>query len=239
MKLRSTINLPQRPKYMLFYGVSGIGKTSLIKTLPELDKVLVLDTENGLASLQMQGIDVAYKPLAYDDNNVLLTEAQRFEEFKKFIEYIKTPECTSRYNVLFVDSLTEIAQNIHRHMKEKHGDGFKLWGEYTAAMQDLIKFFRDLDHYTVIFTALEERIDDEDTGTSYYFPAIGGRKVKEAVLPAFDVVGRMVLDKEGQRLLICKPTAKTQAKDRLGCLAEIEQPNLKTILNKLKGEKNV
>lgn len=233
MKLRTTKNLPQRPKYMLFYGVSGIGKTSLIKTLPELDKVLVLDTENGLASLQQQGIDVAYKPLAYSDDNVLLTEAERFEEFKKFIGYIKSPECTSRFNVLFIDSLTEIAQNIHRHMKEKHGDGFKLWGEYTAAMQDLIKFFRDLDHYTVIFTALEERIDDEDTSSSYYFPSIGGRKVKEAVLPAFDLVARMVLDKDGQRILVCKPTPKTQAKDRIGALDAIEGPNLKTIIEKL------
>jgi len=233
MKLHSTLNLPREPKYMLFYGVSGIGKTSLIKTLPEPSKVLVLDTESGLASLQKDGVEVAYKPLAYNDAGALLSEAERFEEFKKFTQYIQTPECTSRFNVLFVDSLTEIAQNIHRHMKEKHGDGFKLWGEYTAAMQDLIKFFRDLKHYTVIFTALEEYVEDKETGLASYFPSVGGRKVKDAILPAFDLVARMVVAEDDKRILVTKTTKKTQAKDRLGVLANPEEPNLTIIMKKM------
>jgi phage nucleotide-binding protein len=235
MKLKSTLNLPQHPKYMLIYGASGLGKTTLISTLPDPSKVLVLDAEGGLLSLQHLKLDVAVKELATDDTGKLLSEAERFEEFKKFIDFVKTAECAARFNVLFIDSLTEIAQNIFRHMKEKHGDGFKLWGEYTTAVQDLIKFFRDLNHYTVIFTALEECVEDKETGLSSYFPNLGGRKVKEAVLPAFDLVSRMVIDADKNRLLICKPTIKTQAKDRVGLLEDIEQPNLAAIMKKMEG----
>ncbi len=70
--------------------------------------------------------------------------------------------------------------------------------------------------------------------TSYFVPNVGGKKVKEYLLPSFDIVMRMIVDKEGNRKLVTKPTPKTQAKDRPGALEALEEPNLMNILEKSK-----
>jgi phage nucleotide-binding protein len=234
MKIQTSVDIKNKPVYMLVYGTSGRGKTSLIKTLP-LERTLVLDAENGLAVLQHEK-SVSNVALHKDDNGVTLNEEDRYKRFLEFCELIKKPETKQSYDWLVIDSLTELGQNIQRHMATLH-EGFKLWGEYTNAMIDVLKFFRDLDHYNVLFIALEDRIDEEDTGRSYFYPSIGGKKAKEFLLPCFDEVYRLIVNEEKQRVLITTETAKTQAKNRLGGLNEVEPADLGVIYKKLKGDK--
>lgn len=235
MKIQSTKTLKDKPIYSMYYGVSGIGKTSLSKTIP--GRILILDAESGLASLKNQeGNSIDFISLNNNDEGQHITEGKRFDRLKEFMAFVQLPETKAAYDVLFVDSLTEISQTVQKHMKEIHGaDGFKVWGEYTAAMVDFIKFFRDLDHYHVVFTALEERIDPEE-GTAFFFPAIGGKKIKEYLMPCFDEVYRMIVDENKARLFVTQPTAKTQAKNRLGGLAEIEKANVGDVWKKIRGE---
>lgn len=235
MKINNTKDIQYKPSYICIYGCSGIGKTSLAKTLPP-SRTLIVDAESGLASLASSdaklGIDNI--SLSKDDNGQALKEEARYHRFKEFMELIQSPEMKKKYDYIFIDSLTEIGQNIQKHMSTLH-EGFKLWGEYTSAMMSMVKFFRDLDHYTIIFVALEGRIED-DSGNSMAYPDIGGKKAKEYLLPAFDECFRMIVDAEKNRWLVTQSTAKTQAKDRSGKLAELEAPHLGNILAKIRGE---
>lgn len=236
MKINNTKDIQYKPSYVCVYGCSGIGKTSLAKTLPA-SRTLIVDAESGLASLASSdaklGIDNV--SLSKDDTGQALKEEDRYKRFKEFMELVQQPEMKKKYDYIFIDSLTEIGQNIQKHMGTLY-EGYKLWGEYTSAMMSMVKFFRDLDHYTIIFVALEGRIEDE-SGNSSAYPDIGGKKAKEYLLPAFDECFRMIPGDEGARWLVTKSTQKTQAKDRSGKLAELEAPHLGNILAKIRGEK--
>ena len=226
MELTYTNAPENKPKYLLVYGFSGLGKTTLAKTLPH-DEVLILDSEGGLSVLS--DVNIASHALKR------VPEEKRFAKLQEFLKEIQKPELKAKFKYIFVDSLTELTQNIEKYLKlELKLDGFKFWGEYTNIIVDLVKFFRDLDHYTVIFTALEERIDDEAEGTYCYGPSIGGKKAKSFLMPNFDIVMRMLMAPDGSRKLVTKPTPKTQAKDRSGVLLELEEPNLATILEKVR-----
>lgn len=232
MKINSTKDLKNKPSYILVYGASGIGKTTLFKTLPNLEGVLILDAESGLACLK--GTDIADTSLARDDDEMLIPMGERYKRLQEFMVEVQLPATKARFHTLCIDSITEISQVIMAYMKDvMKYDGFQLWGEYTQAMMSLVKFFRDLEHYTVIFTGLEARIDDE-VGQSQACPDVGGKKAKEHLLPAFDIVARMVVDGDGERKLVTKTTIKTQAKDRTGTLEGVESPHLGQILAKVR-----
>jgi hypothetical protein len=218
-----------KPSYICVYGPSGMGKTSTVKSLPQ-ERVLLLDAESGLASLH--GTSIHSISLSKNDEGILIPEDMRFERLQEFMQFVQLPSTKAKYDYLFIDSLTEIAQNVHKKMTAKF-PGFQGWGEYTKAMMDMLKFFRDIGHYTVIFTALEGRIEDQDN-QSFTYPDIGGKKAKEYLLPQFDEVFRMVVI-DGQRTFVTRTTAKTQAKDRSGKLDELEPANLMHVLNKMKG----
>ncbi len=220
----------KQPLFIGMYGCPGIGKSSQALTLT--GKTLYLDAENGAgAIIAKKNPNIDFISLSIDDNDKNLNEEDRFQRLTQFMEYVKTDEVKKKYDNIFVDSLSEISQNIFKHMQSKY-DGYKLWGEYTSAMVDFIKFFRDLKKYNVIFTALEERIDVEGE-PSYFFPAVGGKKVKEYLMPCFDEVYRMVVDAEKKRFFVCQPTVKSQAKNRFGGLGEIEDADLGVIMKKL------
>lgn len=231
MKILNTANIHEKPAYICIYGCSGMGKTSCVRTLPH-SSTIILDAESGIASLQNTNIDVI--SLSKDDNGVFVPEDKRYERLQSFNSFLQQPQTLAKYKYVFIDSLTEIAQNIQKTMSQRF-TGFQAWGEYTKAMIDLLKFYRDLGHYTIIFTALEGRIEDAD-GASFAYPDIGGKKAKEYVLPQFDEVFRMIADQDKNRMFVTRTTAKTQAKDRSGKLEELEPANLGEVLKKMRGE---
>lgn len=208
-----------------------MGKTSCVKSLPH-NETIILDAESGIASLTNTNIDVI--SLSKDDSGAFVPEDKRYDRLLAFNHFLQQPQTLAKYKYVFIDSLTEIAQNIQKTMSQKF-TGFQAWGEYTKAMIDLLKFYRDLGHYTIIFTALEGRIEDAD-GASFAYPDIGGKKAKEYVLPQFDEVFRMIADADKNRMFVTRTTAKTQAKDRSGKLEELEQANLGDVLKKMRGE---
>ena len=231
MRIHNTENVHFKPSYICVYGCSGIGKTSLAKTLPQ-SEVLLLDAESGIASLRDTKIDTI--SLSKNDDGVMIPEEERYHRLLEFNQFIQQEAVKAKYKYVVIDSLTEIAQNVLKMMQKKF-TGFQAWGEYSNAMIQLMKFYRDIGHYTIIFTALEGRIED-DAGASMAYPDIGGKKAKEYLLPAFDEVFRMIVDADRNRWLVTKTTSKTQAKDRSGKLNELEAPDLGAVLAKMRGE---
>jgi len=228
----------------LVIGKSGIGKTSLIRTIhgqryengkwhqdrePNA-KVCVLSAEAGLLAIRdliKTGIVEGW-------------EIRNFAEFKTAYEMLATKEeIQNRYEWVFIDSLTEIASRCEEQMKQKYPESaktFKMWADYTSTMILLVKGFRDLFQYNVVFTCLES-IDKDENNRRYVAPMVAGKQLKERLPSYFDEVFyfQSIADEKGseRRIFFTQPRRDCPGKDRSGKLEPIEEPNLLTISNKI------
>ena len=230
----------------LIVGPAGIGKTSLLRTLcgqyyteegwkqydgVEPERVCVLSAESGL--LCVRDLVVTGQVQGYEISSLAdFQEAQRLcmsQDFK-----------SKGYRWIFIDSLTEIAARCSEALQEKYKNdpnGYKLWGEYNTKMTDIIKAFRDVSDYNVIFTCLEAYEKDRD-GILRTVPDMSGTQLKNRLTSYFDEVFHMerVKFEDGNELTMFDTRKMIGlSKDRSGKLAPYEYPNLLSIQHKILG----
>lgn len=215
----------------LIYGASGNGKTTLAKTIADYRPV-ILNAEGGLMSLAGSDIDVI--DVATDDSGKLVPITDRAARVKAAYVYLNSDEARAKYNTVFIDSLTEIGQIVHAMVAKEfpeRKDALVLWGEYNSKMRDLIKAFRDLPGYHVVFTCLS-KVEKDDSGKRYAaFDLQGG--IAEKLPGFFDIVSYLRVNQEGERELICQPQDAITAKDRSSKLNKIEPANLGSLFDKI------
>ena len=214
----------------LIVGASGIGKTSLLRTIPETDRVIVLSAEAGLLcvrDLVREGKVEGFEILDFTD----MRDAYQL--------LVHDRDDQERYQWVFIDSLSEIAERCVEAMKQKYpnkSDSFNLWGDYTDYMTALVKKFRDLHPYNVIFTCLPQ-VETDENNRRFYAPAISGSQLKNRLTSYFDEVFFMTTQKADDgmesRIFITQPYERYPAKDRSGKLALIERPDLGYIATKI------
>lgn len=213
----------------LVIGQPGIGKTSLLRTIPEEEAVLTLSAESGL--LCVRDLVASGRVAGFEINSI--------EEFQEALAALKAPNYQAAYRWVFIDSLTEIATRCVEAMQRKYpdkGDSFKLWGDYNDTMTRLIKDLRDLRPYNVVFTCLETT-ELDDVKRRFIAPDMPGKQLKERLTSYFDEVFYMatVINSEGheQRVFYTAPYNRQPGKDRSGKLAQVEHPHLGYIKNKI------
>lgn len=239
LKIQSTNNVHQNKVKMVLYGISGAGKTSSIKTLPH-ERTLVISAESGLLSLA--GTNIKYVDIATDDNNKVLSPENRIKRLNDIVTYLESEEAKKLYDTIVVDSLTEIGEVIATYWKEKITDKakmFEVWGNIGTSQINFIKKMRDMPYYNVVFLALED-LDKDESSRRYYGPSLPGNTAKDFLIPAFDLVFRIVVEADGKRHVQTQPLATVKCKDRSGKLAPQEPLDLGLILNKIskiEGEK--
>lgn len=218
---------------ILVYGDSGVGKTSLAKTIKE--PTLIISSEAGLLCLKDASIDVV--DISQGDDGKMIPKEGRIERLGQVYRFLQTDEC-KKYLWLVLDSLTEISQNAVEMLQAKYpgsGDALKLYGENYKIMRGLIKNFRDLPGVNVVFTALPATIQDENSRRFTSISMVG--KMSHAIPAFFDEVFYMGIgkDKEGQtiRYLQTEKTDSITAKDRSGKLEKYEVADLDLIYNKI------
>jgi phage nucleotide-binding protein len=236
MKIQNTMNYSSNKLKILIYGESGVGKTSLAKTIT--DKTLIISAEAGLLSLNDSNIDVI--DITQDNDGKPILKEKRIQRLVEAYQYLLTDECKKKYQWIFIDSLTEISQamidSLNVEFPERK-DSLVLYGENSKRMNSLIKSFRDIPFYNVVFTALPE-IDKDENGFRFTTVQMVGSIAKK--LPAFfDEVFYLFINDEAERLLLCEKSDKVIAKDRSGKLDRLEKPNLAQIARKIKGEEDV
>ena len=232
MKVTSTKNYSDDRLKILVYSPPGVGKTTLAKTIKE--KVLIVSAEAGLLSLK--GIDIDVFDLTVDENGKVVPKEQRVPRLFTLYNWLMTDEARKKYKWIFIDSLTEISQNLVEQLLLVYPDpkdGLKMWGDYAIKSRALVKTFRDLPGYHVVFTALE--IEDKDENNRRYIrPDMQGKTGKQ-LAAFFDEVFHYEIDADGKRMLLTQPRENVVAKDRSGALCIHELPDLWKIVEKIRG----
>lgn len=235
MRIQSTKSYGYDSIKMLIYGSPAIGKTSLAGTTGE--PTCVISAEAGLLSLS--GHDIDFIDMGHDDDGLMLPPSKRFDRLKDAFKYLMTEEAQKKYKWVFLDSLTEMGQLLHEKLLAKYPDrkdALILWGEMNTEMRSMIKAFRDIRGYNVVFTALAQPEKDENGRRSQGVMLQG--KISDQLPAYFDeVFYYTMIDDEvkGQtRVLFTDSTDKFVAKDRSGKLDPIEKPDLKNIAEKIR-----
>lgn len=230
MKIKNTKTKTSSRITALIYGPSGIGKTTLAKTLP--GKTLIISAESGLLSLS--GMDIDYVDICEGKGSTQL----KLEHLRDILKHLSSEK--TEYENIFIDSLTEIAQimvQFQQTLYPDKKDSMNLWGAYNTQIRAFIKHVRDLSPYNIILTALE-KVDKDEIGRRYKIPEMNGA-VAAQIAQFFDEVlyyTEIENEKEKKRVLITSSSSNFIAKDRSGKLNQYEIPDFGIIFNKIKGE---
>lgn len=225
MKITNTKEISNNRVCAVICGISGVGKTSLAKTLN--GKTLILSAEQGLLCLAGSDIDVI--------------EIKSFNDLLDTAKFLRTPEAKVYQNI-FLDSLTEVSEILIAELKLKYpsrAQSMNLWGEYADLMLNFVKYYRNLNQFNVFFTCLIDTQKDE-LGVRYHHFDLKG-KIAEKIPALFDLVffaDILDIETEGKvvptRVLYTQPTEKHRlAKDRSGLLKPIIKMDLQLVVDKL------
>jgi len=229
IQIKKTGQIATKRFVALIVGESGIGKTSLVKTLPEPeDAILLISAESGLACLDGTNIDV----VEVDPNNTT-------GSLESIYDYLQSDEAKKKYKYVFIDSLTEIGQLIVAELKKDPHFGqpknaLQLWGKYTELMTMICKSYRDMSDYSVIFTCLNAV--EKDGLEKFESFNLQGSSIKNSIKAWYDLVlfYKVYKDEDGTHRMLVTDTAESPlAKDRSGKLDAYEKADLSVIINKI------
>jgi phage nucleotide-binding protein len=214
-----------RAPKLLVYGGSGVGKTTLIASLP--GKLLILSAESGLLSLSGADIDAD------------VVEVQTMDALRAVYQELRAGD--HGYDWVVLDSVSEIAEVVLSAEKAKTKDPRQAYGALQDEMVKIMRAFRDLT-CGVYFSAKLNAVKDEATGRTSYGIGMPGSKLGDGIPYLFDEVFRMIVideddgngGKVANRYLLTNTDGKSVAKDRSGRLDVLEPADLGAIVAKIR-----
>lgn len=198
----------------LIYAPPGMGKTSSLKYLP--GKTLVLDIDRTTKVLKgCENIDIA----EVDNINT-------WGHWEKLVVDLYE-NYRGKYDNIAVDNVSELERCILSDLgRQGKNKGVPAQGDYQYMQFKLVnslRYMKNLD-CNIIWTAWETTDLYQDANGQQFnrsFPQING-KILNNVLGLCDVVGRLLINSEGERGFMLSATnstyAKNQLDDRKGCL---------------------
>lgn len=210
---------------ILVHGPAGAGKTVLCCTSGK--PTLIISAEAGLLSVKdapkyIKGVEV-----------------ECLADLEEIYEFLCSDEAKGHFDWVCLDSITEIAERILNFEKEHNKDPRKAYMEVQDQMMDLLRKYRDLKDFNVLMTCKQQRVSDE-SGPTLFAPMMPGSKLWQQIPYLFDEVFALRVEKDAEgndyRVLQTGRDLRYEAKDRSGALEMFEQPNIKYIERKIKGE---
>lgn len=211
------------------YGASGIGKTMLAATLPD---VAIVSVERGLLSLN-QANQIRVFGEAKNVPVLNITDANDLDDALQF--FLSSDEA-KQFQSVALDSISDIAEVVLSNAKSKTKDPRQAYGVLADHMSQVIRAFRDLDKH-VYFSAKQDRVQDAN-GLLLFGPSMPGKQLSVGLPYFFDEVFAMDVsprqeDGSTYRFLRTAADAQWQCKDRSGVLLPVEEPNLAKIIAKI------
>ncbi len=210
---------------LAIFGPPGVGKTTLIKTLPG-DQAVCFDLEAGMKSVQdWRGPSIPIRSFEdFRDLVVLIggpDPAQHPDSYygAGYHAHVQAKYATSgleaflgNRSILFVDSITDLTRQAMAYAKQQ-AEAFSertgkpdIRGAYGLLGREVIQALKHLQHArgkTVIFVGVLEQVTDE-FGTSSWVPQMEGSKAGRELPGIVDQVLSMQLfakDAEGAWVL--------------------------------------
>ena len=241
-------------------GLSGVGKTSLVRTL-NTDTTLFMDLEAGDAAIEGVKVDVI-RPRTWQEcrdfacylggGNPALSDDSPYStaHYEYVCSIYGDPAKTlAKYDTIFVDSITVAGrlcfshcQNQPESRSERSGklDTRAVYGMQGREMMAWLTHLQHIREKNVIFVGILDQKTD-DYGRIEYSLQIEGSKTGRELPGIVDEVLTMTVltsDEGNQfRAFVCHTLNKWNypAKDRSGRLDMIEEPHLGKLLGKMSG----
>lgn len=224
---------------ILVYADPGVGKTYFLGTAdddPRLTPALLVDTEGGTLTIRGK-------------KNIDVVRVRSYEDIVKLINHLRMPDhskCSHRqWKCIMIDSLTELQKQIMQeilrmeYVKKPSRDPdipeMRDWGKNAERVRKVVRAFRDLQGYHIIFTLLQREIKDDNTGITVVKPGLPGQ-LADDIAGFIDIVGYLQIvrkeetKKEGDkavkkvsvsRQMIVQPISRAIAKDRSDVLGDV------------------
>jgi DNA polymerase III delta prime subunit len=241
---------------ILVAGPTGVGKTSLLRTLPDLSRVLFVDGEAGDLAVQ----DLPLDTIQVDDwqtaRNIAVRIGGPNPSFAPTSCYSEAHykavggalENLDRYNTIFVDSITAISRLSFRYAEQQpearsERTGAKdLRSTYGLHAREMLMWLHQFQHVrekNVVFVViLEKVVDDFNRFVEHRFQMEGAKVPREigAIVDEIIVMDFLDLgDHKPTRSFVCKSPNpwSLPGKDRSGKLGQVELPDLGRLLAKI------
>ena len=197
------------------FGPSGVGKTSLLRTLPP-EETLCIDLEAGMKSVQdwpgmsipvrtfADALDIACLIGGVDpaaDPNALFSEGHYGHVSRVYAELAPV---LAEKRIVFVDSITDLTRQAMawaqtRSVSEKTGQPDPR-GAYGLLAREVIGLLKHLQHApgrTVIFVGILERVTDEFNRAHWQPQMEGGKAARELPGIVDQVISMGLFDADG------------------------------------------
>ena len=199
---------------ILLYAPPGMGKTSTIKYLP--GKTLVLDVDRTSRVLKgLENIDICY-----------VDNTETWDFWGKLIVDLEK-NYKGVYDNIVVDNISELERCFLSDLGSKgKNKGVPSQGDYQYMQFRIVNSLRYMKNLgsNLLWTAWESTDLYSDSNGQQYnrsYPQIN-QKIMNNVLGLCDVVGRLMVNAEGERGYVLSASnstyAKNQLDDRKGCL---------------------
>jgi hypothetical protein len=240
---------------VLIVGPTGVGKTSLLRTV-DLSRTLFVDVEAGdlaVIDLPVPTIRLEDWPTARDlacriggpNKSFPPTACYSQAHYEAIGGALKNLD---QFDTLFVDSLTAISRLSFRWAEQQpeaisERTGKKdVRGAYGLHGREMVLWLNQLQHARVkhiAFVGILERVVDEFNRGEWQLQAEGSKASREIPGIVDQVISYQFLDfgdgKQPTRGFVCRAPNPWNypAKDRSGRLEQIEEPDLGKLLTKL------
>lgn len=214
----------------LLMGPPGIGKTSLLRSIPDGEEVLVLAPDPGLLCVA----DLV------ESGKITGFEINSFQDIKEAYDLLRTEEYQKKYKWVVIDHLTELSEIVLNEARNKFpakADSFNMYNEFSRKMTFIIKIFRDLPMNVIMISLVT--YDKDETNKRVFMPDIGTSSMRPKI-PSFfdlclyyDMIPFSGEDKPRRSLVTGWFNNFDFARDRSGKLSLFEKPDLGYIKNKI------